>query len=89
MAKYRTKTDIIAVILSSAANGATKTKIMYNAYISYPQLKSYLAYLLENGLLERERGSNLFQVTEKGRQFLRAHDDMRKILPLPELYNES
>lgn len=87
MAKYRTRTDIIAVILRTAANGVTKTKIMYNAYISYPQLKTYLAYLLENGLLERERGSNLFKVTEKGTQFLRAHDDMRKILSLPEIYN--
>jgi predicted transcriptional regulator len=33
------------MILESANGGATKTKIMYKAFLSYVQLKEYLAVL--------------------------------------------
>ncbi len=54
--KYRSRTDIVATILETADGGATKTKIMYSAYLSYAQLKEYLSMLLENELLEYEEG---------------------------------
>jgi predicted transcriptional regulator len=49
--KYRSRTDIVSQILEAANGGATKTKIMYKAYLSYAQLKEYLSVLVENGLL--------------------------------------
>lgn len=50
--KYRSRTDIIGQILDAAnGGGAIKTKIMYQAYLSYAQLKEYLTVLTERGLL--------------------------------------
>ncbi|MGB8172467.1 MAG: winged helix-turn-helix domain-containing protein, partial [Nitrososphaeraceae archaeon] len=54
--KYRSRTDIVGLILEGANGGATKTKIMYKAFLSYAQLREYLAMLLENGLIEYEEG---------------------------------
>ena len=50
--KYRSRTDIAYQILQAANGGATKTKIMYKAFISYAQLKEHLAMMLANDLLE-------------------------------------
>ncbi|WP_323444712.1 winged helix-turn-helix domain-containing protein [Candidatus Nitrososphaera gargensis] len=33
--KYRSRTEITAQILEAACGGATKTRIMYKAYLSY------------------------------------------------------
>jgi predicted transcriptional regulator len=33
--KYRSRTEIVAMILDAANGGATKTKIMYKAFLSY------------------------------------------------------
>ena len=46
--KYRSRTEIVAMILEAANGGATKTKIMYKAFLSYAQLKEYLSVLIEN-----------------------------------------
>ncbi len=42
--KYRSRTEIVNSILNAANGGATKTKIMYNAFLSYNQLKDYLLF---------------------------------------------
>ena len=59
---------------------ATKTKIMYNAFLSYNQLKEYLTFLIENNLIEYRDGTCEFKNTEKGLKFLKIHNAMRKIL---------
>lgn len=43
--KYRSRTDIVSEILEAAQGGTSKTKIMYKAFLSYAQLKEYLAVL--------------------------------------------
>lgn len=78
--KYRSRTEIVAMILKSASDKVTKTKIMYKAYLSYAQIKEYLSYLQENGLLEYEEGSQVYKITQKGWQFLRAYDEMIEIV---------
>jgi predicted transcriptional regulator len=50
--KYRSRTEIVAMILDAANGGATKTKIMYSAFQSYNQLKDYLSVMIENNLIE-------------------------------------
>ena len=50
--KYRSRTEIVAMILEAANGGATKTKIMYKAFLSYNQLREYLSVLIENNLIE-------------------------------------
>jgi predicted transcriptional regulator len=52
---------------------------MYNAYLSYAQLKEYLSVLTENGLLEYQEGEQKYKTTEKGLQFLRAYEHMNKM----------
>ena len=50
--KYRSRTEIVAMILDAANGGTTKTKIMYKAFLSYAQLREYLSVLVENNLIE-------------------------------------
>ena len=45
--KYRNRTEIIASVLEATkGGGASKTRIMFNAYLSYEQLNEYLNELL-------------------------------------------
>jgi hypothetical protein len=54
--EYRGRHEIIEQILQTASNkgskGVSRTSIMYKSFPSHGQLKEYLSYLLENGLLE-------------------------------------
>jgi predicted transcriptional regulator len=74
--KYRSKSDMIGLILEAANGGATKTKIMYSAFLSFEQLKQYLAYLLERGLIEHEEISQKFRTTEKGMRVLKLQNQI-------------
>jgi predicted transcriptional regulator len=81
--KYRSRTDIVGLILEAAnGGGATKTKIMYNTMISYNLMKEYLTLLAENNLLEYEEGNMTYRTTEKGLQLLRIYNNMNEIAPL-------
>lgn len=71
--KYRSRTEIMAMILESLHTGATKTRLMYNALLSYAQLKEYLAFLQENELIKNDPSTRLYSMTEKGKQFLKAY----------------
>jgi predicted transcriptional regulator len=68
--KNRSRTELASHILEAANGGATKTKIMYKAYLSYAQLKEYLAVLTENGLMARDVDGDLYRTTSKGIKFL-------------------
>jgi predicted transcriptional regulator len=82
---YRSRTDIASQILDAADSGASKTKIMYKAFLSYAQLKEYLSALMENGLLEYLEGERKFRTTEKGAKFLKVYRHMDELTgPLRE-----
>ena len=78
--KYRSRTDIVSMMLDAANGGATKTKIMYSAFLSYTQLKENLSVLIENNLLEYLEGTRTFKTTEKGLNFLKMHNEMAELL---------
>ena len=78
--KNRSRTEIVSMILDVANGGATRTKIMYNAYLSYNQLKEYLSVLIENNLLEYLEGTRRFKTTEKGLNFLKIHNESSELL---------
>jgi predicted transcriptional regulator len=78
--KYRSRTEIVSSILDAANGRATKTKIMYIAFLSYVQLKEYLSVLIENNLLEYLEGTRIFRTTEKGLNFLTMHNEMEELL---------
>jgi predicted transcriptional regulator len=67
------------MILESTRSGASKTKIMYNAYLSYTQVVGYLKYLQQNDLLKYEEGTHLYRPTEKGLKFLNLSDKLSRM----------
>jgi predicted transcriptional regulator len=78
--KYRSRTEIVGNILEAANGGATKTKIMYKAFLSYGQLKEYLSVLIENNLIEYRDGTHKFKTTEKGLNYLKMHNEIGELL---------
>lgn len=78
--KYRSRTDIVSQVLEAANGGATKTKIMYKAYLSYAQLKEYLSILTEKGLLQYVEGERIYKTTDKGNKFIRVYQHMDNLV---------
>jgi predicted transcriptional regulator len=81
--KYRSRTEIVSMILEAANGGATKTRIMYKAFLSYAQLREYLSVLIENNLLEYLEGTQTYKTTEKGFNLLRMHNEIGELLQTP------
>jgi predicted transcriptional regulator len=80
--KYRSRTDIIAMILQAAMNGATKTRLMYSAYLSYAQVQEYIHFLMERRLISFEEESQEYKLSEQGLRFLRVYDEISDIVSL-------
>jgi predicted transcriptional regulator len=81
--KYRSRTEIVSMILEAANGGATKTRIMYKAFLSYAQLREYLSVLIENNLLEYLEGTQTYKTTEKGFNLLKMHNEIGELLQTP------
>ena len=80
--KYRSRTEIVGLILEAAnGGGATKTKIMYKAFLSFAQLREYLTMLQDNGLIEYEGGKQTYRTTEKGMRLLHIYNKMYELVP--------
>jgi len=82
--KYRSRTDIVSQMLEAANGGATKTKIMYSAYLSYAQLKEYLTVLVEGGLMEYQPAEQKYRTTEKGIKFLSTYSQIGQMIAATE-----
>jgi len=70
------------MILQAATTGATKTRIMYSAYLSYAQVKEYLSFLVERDLIRYEEGSGLFKLSERGMRLLEAYEGISEMISL-------
>jgi predicted transcriptional regulator len=81
--KYRSRTDIVGSILEATNGGrATKTRIMYKAFLSFAQLKEYLRDLLQNDLIEFEEGHKTYATTAKGIQLLQIFNNIQELNPI-------
>ena len=81
--KYRSRSDIIGLLLDAAnGGGATKTKLMYSAFISFNQLREYLSFLVENGLIQYEQGMHMYRTTEKGMRLLNIQNKIDEVAPI-------
>jgi predicted transcriptional regulator len=87
--KYRSRTEIVSMILEAANGVTTKTKIMYKSMLSYNQLKEYLSILIRNNLLEYIEGTHQFKTTEKGLNFLKLHREMAELLHTTVIFLET
>lgn len=82
--KYRSRNHIISEILDAANGGnATKTKLMYKAYLSFGQIKEYLSVLTENDLLSYDAHTQTFKTTQRGLMFLKAYNHMHDMIKAP------
>ena len=91
---YRGRHQIIAKMLNiineSESKGATRTSIMYKAFLSHAQLKEYLSFLLENGLIEgipvkiKSYGNEklIYKITQKGLRLLQLSHEMEILADL-------
>jgi len=72
--KNRRRLEIVRDMLSAASVKTKKTRIMYQANLSYRQMEKYLNSLLESGLVECEDDS-FYLITGKGKEFLQMYED--------------
>ena len=64
--KYRSRTEIVGLILEAAnGGGATKTKIMYKAFLSFAQLREYLTMLQGNELSNTREETTLIELRRR------------------------
>jgi predicted transcriptional regulator len=77
--KYRSRTELTSNILEAANGGATKTKIMYKAFLSYAQLKEYLVMLIQNDLVVQDI-EGIYRTTSKGIRFLESSRQLGGLL---------
>ncbi len=61
-------------------NGAGRTQIIYNAFLSYVQMKEYLTILIDNGLLPHDVENQKFRITEKGLSFLQFYEQIDDLI---------
>jgi predicted transcriptional regulator len=88
--EYRGRHEIIAQMLRTArdngSEGVPKTLFMYKSFLSHAQLKEYLSFLVENGLLEElsmssrnSRERTIYKITEKGLRFLHVINEIKSL----------
>jgi len=82
---HRGNFDIIADILDASHGGVKKTYLMYRCNLSFKQLKNYSHFLLDIGLLhiitiKEQSEDRLFELTPKGREFLRAYRGLKDLM---------
>jgi predicted transcriptional regulator len=80
--KNRGRTELASNILQAANGGATKTRIMYKAFLSYAQLKEYLAMLVQNGLIVHDVEGEMYRTTSNGIKFLETSRQLSGLLIL-------
>jgi predicted transcriptional regulator len=75
--KHRNRIEITNEILEAAnGGGATRTHIMYKAFLSFVQLREFLTVLTERDLLRYDGETQTFKTTEKGLRFLDAYKQL-------------
>ena len=78
LVNHREQFDIIADILNVAGRNARKTRIMYQANLSYSILQRYLSELVAWSLISFDGSSQSYVLTPKGQEFLYAYKEYSK-----------
>src|SRR2546425_12426953 len=79
--KYRSRAEIIATMLKAGLRGASKTRLMYSAMLSYEQLQAYLKFTQEKGLIVQDEEFPRYTTTAKGMRFLERYAKIGHLLP--------
>ncbi len=78
----RGRLEIMAHILGLCTKPQAKTRIMYDANITFSQFGTYAALLGSQGLLAKQE--NKYVTTTKGQQFVNAFTQLQSILNSPD-----
>jgi len=80
--RNRSRLDIAATILKVInAKEASKTRIMYRAYVSYSQIREYIPMLLGNDLVITTDGQgSLYSIRDRGVRFLEIYDRLNNMI---------
>jgi predicted transcriptional regulator len=65
---------------SNSQGGATKTRLMFNSFLSHDQLKEFITVLIESDLLSYDPTIRKLKTTEKGIIFLQAYKQIDHML---------
>ena len=87
VSKRRSSIEIIADMLKVGENGAGKTKIMYNANMSFSQIQKYLRFLVGQGFIDKVEVENTgvtYQLTDSGSKLLDTINNLIEMLGLNE-----
>ena len=85
--RRRSDIEIIADMLKIGENGAGKTKIMYNANLSYRQIQKYLGFLMGQGFIDKVEVGNpavTYKLTDSGLKLLNSINSIIEILGLDD-----
>jgi len=83
--RRRSNIEIIADMLKVGDNGAGKTRIMYNANLSYSQIQKYLGFLVSHGFINKIEMGNpavTYKVTDSGLKLLNTISNILEMLGL-------
>jgi len=75
----RDKLTIIDYFLEAVSNGFQKSRLMYKANLSYYQFKKYADIVTKKKLVE-ERKKGIFEVTEKGKEYMRRYHSLAELI---------
>jgi predicted transcriptional regulator len=79
---------MLTTINDSGSDGAKKTSIMYKSFLSYAQLKEYLSFMVEKGLVDEvphEFSGNenfVYKITGKGLRLLQISKEIESLVGL-------
>jgi predicted transcriptional regulator len=79
---------MLSTINDTGNEGTNKTSIMYKSYLSYAQLKEYLSFMVEKGLVEeipRQFSGNekfVYKITAKGLRLMKISKEIEDIVGL-------
>jgi predicted transcriptional regulator len=81
--RNRSRSEIIADILQTLANGgAKKTKVMYGAFLSFGQVTDYLHYLVDRNLILFDEARRRYLITRRGMELLDAFEGMTNLVDI-------
>jgi predicted transcriptional regulator len=86
-ASYRSRIDILASILKTVERENSEvglTRLMYNSFISFKQVKEYLEILKGNNLLNHDPTSKKYSITANGVKFLELYEKLDSMFHIAE-----
>jgi predicted transcriptional regulator len=79
----RSRDEIITQILGICSEGATKTRIVYQANLNFKTVNPYIDLLTKNGMIAIKNGQNkIYMTTYKGSKLMESFKAIQKEIKL-------